>query len=392
MRHLKTRNFLIIFLAFIAILALTLSACQKKAEEKKAEVKGQKEEVIKIGAILPLTGPVSHIGVWQKNGITIAQSEINNNKESSFKVKVLFEDSKGQAKDAISAFNKLYNVEKVNIIISSMSAIGLPLVPLADEKKIPVIMLATSYPGISERSEWVFRNHPGSEDEAELMAKFIAKKSNIRKMGVFYLNDDFGIGAFKTFKSLYSTYGGNIVYAIPYEKKETNFRSNISKMLSFSPEGIYVIGYLNSSAILIKQLRESGFTKTLACNMAMSVPKYLKMVGEGFENTYFTITTFNPDSSDKKIASFVQAYKSSFNATPNIFSAVAYDSVKMIIQAARLSNGISPSELKEGLQKIEVYEGIMGRLKINKNGKVIFPMIIARYENNKLEPVWQETD
>jgi len=87
------------------------------------------KEPIKIGAILPLSGPVSIFGNWIKEGIDLALKDINTNR-----IKVIYEDSKLDAKEGVSAFNKLVDVDGAKIIITAMSLVTVPLIPIAEEK------------------------------------------------------------------------------------------------------------------------------------------------------------------------------------------------------------------------------------------------------------------
>ncbi|MFQ5686777.1 MAG: ABC transporter substrate-binding protein, partial [Candidatus Scalindua sp.] len=110
---------------------------------------------MKIGVILPLTGPSAVIGEWNKNGIEIAleMTGLNN------KIDIIYEDSKNDPKTGISAFNKLTSINNSNLVISSLSGISVPLIPLSKTNKTPLFLLMVSYPDITKQSEYCFRYH-----------------------------------------------------------------------------------------------------------------------------------------------------------------------------------------------------------------------------------------
>ena len=98
MKQAKMNTLIRLTVAFLAILALTFSACTNDKEP----------QVIKIGAILPLTGPIAFFGEYEKNAINIACSEINDRGGiKGKKVEVIYEDSQNDPKKAVNAFNKL---------------------------------------------------------------------------------------------------------------------------------------------------------------------------------------------------------------------------------------------------------------------------------------------
>lgn len=371
----KKMTLLVIGIVIVAI-------CVIVAVSKKGSV-DKLRQTVRIGAILPLTGVAAHIGEWQKNGIKMAVEKANSELVPRYELQLFIEDSKGSPKDALAAYNKLVHIDKVNVVFSSLSSVSNPIVPLANEGKCPLMMICVSYPGIAGRSPWAFRDHPGSEDEALSMLSFLGTRNEIRKIAVFFINDDFGRGGSKIFEKHCNQIDKIIVYSDSYEKDKSDFRSEVAKALSTNPDVFYVIGYVDASAILIKQIREMGFTGMIACNMAMSVPKYLTMVGKGFENSFFTITKFNPDSPTQAATEFVHNYLKQTGSQPNPFAAMAYDGIGMVAKAIS-TNGPSRAGIRQGLSQLSRYEGVMGSLDINKAGNVVFPLHIAAYKKGKL--------
>jgi len=366
----------IFLITLITFSLFTIGGCGKK-----------QNDVIKIGAILPLTGPASDIGEWQKRGIMTAEKEI---KEmggiNGKKVEIIYEDSKGQPKEAISTFNKLVEVEKAKVIISSLSSVSNAIIPLTVKAEVPTMLIAVSYPGITKKSEWVFRDHPGSDDEALAMAHFMYHYSKINNIVVIYCNDDFGIGGYEAFERTFEDFGGNIIWAEAYELNEMDFRSIITKVRSFDPEGVYVIGYVKASVILVKQLREMGYKKFLAAPMAMSIPTFIQLAGGALEGAYFTSTKFDARSDDMITKRFSERFRSMFDSEPNVFSALSYDGLMMIAEVIK-NKGHNKNKIKEGILELDNFSGVMGNLSVTENRNIKFPLRIVRLENGKLTSV-----
>ena len=101
-----------ILLATSLILITIFSCGEKKSLETTRD--------ISIGAALPLTGPIASYGKNSKTGIDLALSEINT--ELEFNIKVIYEDDAGEAKNAVSAIQKLISTDKVPLIIGEASS------------------------------------------------------------------------------------------------------------------------------------------------------------------------------------------------------------------------------------------------------------------------------
>ena len=117
----------------VLALSLVLSGCLKTSEEKEV-----KEEVIKIGVILPLTGNAAVYGLSAKEGIDLSLEDINNTGGINGKtIQMIYEDSQCDSTKAVSAAHKLINIDKVQIIIGHIcSNAAMAVVPSKPYPKI----------------------------------------------------------------------------------------------------------------------------------------------------------------------------------------------------------------------------------------------------------------
>jgi len=101
-------------------------------------VKAAKEnQVIEIGAILPLTGTGSEIGQQHKMGLDLAVEEINNSGGINNKSLIIkYEDDKNDQKLTVTAFNKLADIDRVPLIITVMSGPSMAIYPLSIQKEV----------------------------------------------------------------------------------------------------------------------------------------------------------------------------------------------------------------------------------------------------------------
>ena len=99
------------------------------------------EKTIKIGAILPLSGPLASIGKDIKFAIDIAVNDVNAKGGIRNKpVQVFFEDSLGIPENGIAAFEKLRQEMGVKVIIGACSSqVTLALAPYAEKYELPIV-------------------------------------------------------------------------------------------------------------------------------------------------------------------------------------------------------------------------------------------------------------
>src|SRR3989344_8574871 len=95
-----------------------------------------KQETVKIGIIAPLSDWGAYWGIPFINGAEIAKEDVNNNQ---VKLEIIPEDSKGNGKDAITAVQKLINVDEITAAIVEFAPPTLAVSPLLKEAEIPFI-------------------------------------------------------------------------------------------------------------------------------------------------------------------------------------------------------------------------------------------------------------
>jgi branched-chain amino acid transport system substrate-binding protein len=347
----------------------------------------QQVQVIRVGAVLPLTGSASDIGGWQKNGIDLAVDEINHRSGiNGRQLQVVYEDSKSDPRNGTLAFTKLIAEGGVPCVLSSLSSVSNAVLPIANDHRIVLVMLAVSLPGIADRSEWAFRFNVGSDDEALAMARLLATNMGKPKVAVYYINDEFGRGAVMAFRKAYGGYRGEIVWEQSYEKDQTDHRSTLTILKSKEFDGIYVIGYVKASVLAIKQFRELGIKSPVYANMALTVPVFVKLAGNAIEGAYFTTNLFDPDAEEPIVKSFAELYRQRFGEKPSFFSAFAYDAIKMVAKAIETGGYISIG-IQEALLQIQNYPGVTGDISVMPNGDAKFPVRIVKVQDGKVVEV-----
>lgn len=139
----------------------------------------QEDDTIKIGVILPLTGPASEIGNNILDGITIASEYYDST--SSKKIKLIVEDSKLDAKQAISSANKLVTIDKVDAIIGLASSTeALAVAPICEKNKVVMISSTASTPLLSDAGDYIFRIYPSDVYDSKVLADYAKEiKKNI---------------------------------------------------------------------------------------------------------------------------------------------------------------------------------------------------------------------
>lgn len=356
---------LIVFL----LITLCITSCKTNSDE------------IVIGAILPLTGDAASYGISAREGYELAIHEINMQNPDK-KIIIKFEDSKASAKEAVSAYLKLKNIDNPPIIFGLLSSPEvLSVSPIAEKDKTIIFSSGASSPLISSAGEYVFRNVPSDLLEATLMAETAIGKLNLKKIAIIYINSDYGIGAQSKFKQRYEELGGQIIAEESFIANQTDFKTNLLKIKNSNPDGIYFIGYKELGR-MVKQAKELNIKAQYLSNALFEDPEILEISGNAAEGLIFTTFYFDPESDDQRTKSFVQNYKDKYGKLPDGFAVAAYDAIHVVFNALE-DNVISSETIRSSLYLLSSFDGLLGDFSFDSNGDVILPVKLKTISNNK---------
>ena len=136
-------------------------------------------ENLKVGFVISLSGSLAQFGAAIENGVRLAQED---NPEVLDTFIPIFEDSEYKTKTAITNFNKLLSVDKVDLIYVFGSPMTEALGPMAEKVKLP--MISTEYnPKYTQNKQYVLRFANNAADYAQAILK-VMRSRNLKNFGI----------------------------------------------------------------------------------------------------------------------------------------------------------------------------------------------------------------
>lgn len=383
------RKFSKSLLVVIVILAITVISAWI-AIISKSKLSGNEAETIKIGVIAPLTSDMSNWGSSMKGGIELAVSEWNGHDGiNGKKIQLIFEDNKSCDKtEAVTAFNKLANVDKVKAVIVGCSGSVLSVAPLAEQNKIILLTTLASAAKISQAGDYVFRTCISDAVQGKNLADFLYNKLDTKDAAVIYVNNDYGVGFLDAFKTTFESAGGKIVDSEVYQPESTDFRTFLIKIKARNPSALVIISYGSEGGLIAKQTKEMGINSHLIGSDNFGVKEVVAAGGKAVEGTIFVTSAL--DDKNKKVQDLKSSYILSYKTEPPIMSAVAnsYDGTNLLLSAIK-SKGYNADSIKDYLYAVKNYDGVSGIINMDKNGDANMPSTIQQIKNGNFLPYSQ---
>jgi branched-chain amino acid transport system substrate-binding protein len=340
---------------------------------------------VKIGEVDPLTGGVSQFGIGCHQGFVLAFEEING--EGGVlgqKIELVTEDDQSKPGQSATAVRKLITQDKVVAILGdATSSATLEAAPIAQSDKIPMITPTATNPRITEVGDFIFRVCFLDEFQGRVLAKFAREK--LKAQRIFTLTDvkqDYSVDLLKFFKDEFTKLGGTIVGEQSYSTGDIDFRAQLTPIRGTKPDAVYVPGYYQEVALIVKQGRQIGLTMPFIGCDGWANQALVTIGGKAIDGCFFT-NHFSPDDQSPIVKSFVAKYQDKYGALPDTFSALGYDAARLLADALKRAGSTDSSTLRDALAKTQAFPGVTGQISIDANRNASKPGLIVTVKDGK---------
>lgn len=347
----------VVWIVVLALVVWGLSSLSGKKEDTSVN-----DKPIKIGVILPLTGPIASAGEFAKQGVERAVADLIS---AGGNLEVIFEDNGYDSKIGLGAYNKLKIVDNVDAVVVFGSPVAMPLIPIVNVDEIPMLALTAS-PAYSTPDDYAFRIVGTADKEAQVTADVLIDKLGKKRIAVLYLNNDYGFGALASFKK-YVSDRANIVAEESSAPGQTDYRSQLAKIKSTNPEAIFLATLYREAGAILKQAKEVGINVPIMCGQPCDVPELFSVAGPAAEGLLVVAPTNNAPEE------FVERYRNVYGQDFMSYLTLRhYDAIKILAKVGEgcINSNYSGECLKEKLDDLSDFPGLSYQVSFDENGDI----------------------
>jgi neutral amino acid transport system substrate-binding protein len=373
---------------------------------------------VRLGAIIPLTGPQGPIGKPIADTAQLAIEHVN--AAGGIKgcpVELVLRDDTGQPTVGLEAARYLVDVQKVPAIVGVVgSGIALPIVSsVTTAARVPLISCCAVTPTLTRMAEegktdgYFFRTIPTSRVMAVAHAAAATDRA-YKRVAVIYVNNDFGLTLLNDFKKSFEAMGGSIAGAFAYNENQPSYRAEVNQALATRPDALVLLAFSQDGATIAREWISLGGPQTMVLHNTLRSEDFIKAVGERFLTRAAGID--NAQVAGPSVDAFNAAYQAKFGRPPvGPGLHTVYDSVvvtALAMQAAATLDGtairdqlrqvtdpagtqVTPGVegIRRALELLKAgtrirYVGATGPFQFDKNGDVSGPALIWKIEGGKL--------
>jgi branched-chain amino acid transport system substrate-binding protein len=302
------------------------------------------QETVKIGVILPYSGPFADAANQLEAGIKLYMQQ-NGDAVAGKKIEIIRKDTGGPAPDVAKRLaQELVVRDQVDILAGfalTPEALGAADVSAEAQKLMVVMNAATSV--VTEKSPYIVRTSVTIPQVNYAFGKWAFEQGGVKE--VYTLVSDYGPGhdAQSSFSMGFTEAGGKIVGADKTPVANPDFSAFVQRVKDANPEAVYVfIPGGAQPAALGKALADRGLTPPnvkLFGQGELTHPEALESMGEtakGIITTYhYTLERDDPLNNE-----YVTSYREANNGrSPDLFSIGGYDGMHLIYESLKKTNG-----------------------------------------------------
>lgn len=343
------------------------------------------EEVIKIGAVAPLTGIFAPVGQSQLTGLQLRAKEINA-QDQKYKIKLIVHDDASKCNESVNATIKLITEDKVTAIFGATnSPCALAMIPTTSRYKVPQLTFGVGTTLTEQGSKWIFRIAVAAPGQTKALANYAVQKLNHKKIAVLYSDDEYGASMANGFKNALGQLNLKPAAFETFPIADQDFTGQLTKVKESGATALFATGAYTAVALIAKQAIQMGMHLQLLGDTGTATPKFAELGGSAVEGTVLVVP-FDPSAKDAKVQTFVQAYKDEFGRVPGGWEAEVYDALSMVYHAVKQTGKNDPQTVRDylaGLRPDAPYKGVLGNWSFDAKGDASFPLIMVQIKDGK---------
>jgi branched-chain amino acid transport system substrate-binding protein len=348
----------------IAVLGLLFLSFNLKAQE------------MRIGVLMPISGPGSYFGVMGKEGIDLALEQLKSN-VNGVKLVVQYEDSACSPLQATNTVKRVLDQLKPHIVVGEeCSDASLAIAPILEQAKVVQLNAGSVTMKLTESGyKYVFRIFPNAEQQSAPLVKVATQHLKAKTAVVLFEKTNAGVDNGEGFKKAFEAAGGKVLAMIDFGRDVNDFTAIATRIAGLGPVDVLPTFALEGQTVRLSQalaqakVVKGGGGKGVQMGSIWLPYGYDQKAGQASEG-YVRIVQFDPGEKRKVVQDFVKAFQAKYgkDKVPTHINAHAYDTILLIAEAVR--RGARDSEgIRAQFSKFKNVEVTTGKITFDAKGQ-----------------------
>ena len=365
-----------------------LCGCEELATHLSGiETPGTVRDELLIGVVMPLSGdfvdgPNDPALVRYLNGFYFARDEINSAQDAARHIRFIVEDNQSTSEGAIAAYNKLIHEDGVVALLGpATSTLTEIAFPVAEANRIVAIAPTSASQGLSALGDFVFRVNLTVDKVIPRGVQLTQERLGYQKVAIIADSLDlYSRSAHAVYSETLPALGVEVLSTETFTTRDADLRPQLTRIWDLKPEAILVAANTFDQPTVLVQGREVGIPDDVPFIVPLMSVSEVQQAGTAAEGAItFTVWTSTADTPGNQV--FVQDYIAAYGEPPSVFSALAYTSVKLLVNAVSEADSFDSHAIQEALAATSDYKTILGSFSFDSVGDAVYdPVVLIAHD------------
>jgi len=352
-------------------------------------------DTVKVGIVLPLTGPQAKFGEIEKKSFDLALEEINaaggiNGK----KLELVMEDDTGRPEVGRSVVEKLITKDKVVMLGGGYSSsVTYAVAGVCQQNRMPFLVNTGSADKITTSGwDYIYRLNPPVSHYADAITTLLAEKVKPKTVVILYENSLFGTKGASSFEKICDKAGYKVLLKEGYEHGGIDFKPVLIRIKQLNPDVVYMVSYIMDASLLMKQAKELKLTPKMFIGGAagFTLPEFAENAGVASDKVV-SATLWHQVLPFPGAMDYYNKFVAKYNKPTEYHGAEAYSACYVIADVLKRAKSFKNTDIKQALSETDMMT-VFGPVKFTTWGKMknqnIATTYVVQWIDGKLELVW----
>ncbi len=341
---------------------------------------------IKIGAVMPMSGPLAAYGQVTYEGVEFAQ-KLQPTLKNGDTIKLVLVDNKGDKVETATATTRLISSDKVTAILGALTSTNTAqTIAIADKKKIPVIASVATNDKLTMKRSFANRVCFMDSFQGEVVANYALKDLGLKTAVVVVDQAQvYSLGLSKAFQKAFKKGGGKIVKKIKITSGDKDFKAVVSQIKTINPDFMFLPLYHPEASMIARQSKQIGLNKPMFSGDGVANQTFIDLGGKSVEGYMFTDFFDYSAPPTQKSKDFIAYYsKETGKKELNSFTALGADTYFLLVDAMNRCSDPSDSVcVNKEIKASKGFEGVSGVINMDKSGNATRSAVIKVIKDGK---------
>jgi branched-chain amino acid transport system substrate-binding protein len=337
------------------------------------------QDTIKLGMVMPLTGPLATAGQQVVAGARLYISQ-HGDTVAGKRIELIVRDDASSADNGKRLIQEAIVNDKVDIVGGGLTADLLGSATLITEAKKPTVIMLSSTTSVIEKSPYFVRTSCTLAQSSAILADW-AVRNGLKKAVTLVTDFSPGLEAETTFTNNFAAGGGQVTEVIRVPLRSPDFAPFLQRVREAMPQVLFVFIPSVQAATFAKQFVERGLDKAgikLIGPGDMTDDSALVEMGDAMQGVV-TAHFYSAAHRSATNAIFTADYQKQTNGRANFMAVSGYDGMHLIYEALKKTGGSADSETFMAAMKGMTWESPRGPMSIDRaTGEVVHNIYVRK--------------